>query len=166
MVLMVYNWFKWFFRWVIFSVCVLAHVRTLKITFLSALGPHGGTQALHCSAPASSGCGVWFSPVAACRLSRCGTWSLEHVGSVVSVRGLSCPMAVGILGSLTRDQNHIPYIGRWILNRWTTREVLGIIFDSRLSHTSHPVTKSLNNYLLDVFLISPFFSIPIFTTPI
>ena len=134
MVLMVYNWFKWFFRWVIFSVCVLAHVRTLKITFLSALGPHGGTQALHCSAPASSGCGVWFSPVAACRLSRCGTWSLEHVGSVVSVRGLSCPMAVGIL---------VPWPGI----KTTSRTLEGGF------STAGPPGKSWESFLILAFLI-------------
>ena len=26
----------------------------------------------------------------------------------------------------TRDLTHIPYIGRWILNHWTTREVCNV----------------------------------------
>ena len=30
---------------------------------------------------------------------------------------------VVILSSLTRNQTHVPYIGRWILNHWTTKEV-------------------------------------------
>ena len=36
------------------------------------------------------------------------------------------------LSSLTRDQTHVPCIGRQILNHWTTREVpVKVIFDSR-----------------------------------
>ena len=30
---------------------------------------------------------------------------------------------MAILSSLTRNQTHVPYIGRWILNHWTTKEV-------------------------------------------
>ena len=33
------------------------------------------------------------------------------------------PPHMGALSSLTRDQTHIPCIGKWILNNWTTREV-------------------------------------------
>ena len=33
------------------------------------------------------------------------------------------PCNVGDLSSPTRDQGHTPYIGRQILNNWTTREV-------------------------------------------
>ena len=39
------------------------------------------------------------------------------------VSGLSCPVACRNLSSLTRGWTHIPCIGRWILNHWTTREV-------------------------------------------
>ena len=50
-----------------------------------------------------------------------GSWA-----SVVLVLGFSCPKACGIL--LDRDQTHVPCIGRWILNHWTTREVLVLFF--------------------------------------
>ena len=30
--------------------------------------------------------------------------------------------------SQTREQNHVPCVGRWILNHWTTREVPGCNF--------------------------------------
>ena len=60
--------------------------------------------------------------VSSCGLqaSHCGCFScwraqaLEHMGSVVVVCGLSCPMHVG--SSWTRDQNHVPCTGRQIPN--------------------------------------------------
>ena len=63
-------------------------------------------------------CGIFvagFSLVAvsrqkACGLSSCGT-------------GFICPAAWGNLSSLTRNQTHIPCLGRWNLNHWTLREV-------------------------------------------
>ena len=48
-------------------------------------------------------------------LNSCGSWALEHTG-------------LGALqhveSSQTGDQTCVPCIGRWSLNRWTTREVL------------------------------------------
>ena len=44
--------------------------------------------------------------------------------------GLQLLWCVGLIAlqhvesSLTRDQTHVPCIGRWILNYWATREVL------------------------------------------
>ena len=47
---------------------------------------------------------------------------LQHAGFSVGVaRGLSCPTACGNLSSLTKDQTCVLYIGKWILNHWTTR---------------------------------------------
>ena len=48
---------------------------------------------------------------------------LTLVSSVVVVvaHGLGCSWHVG--SSQTRDWTHVPCIGRWILNPWTTREV-------------------------------------------
>ena len=83
-----------------------------------------------------SSCGAWVSLKLRHSgfLSSCGAWAPECVGSVVCgtralslrctslvvvVRGLSCPVACGIL----LDQTHIPCIGRRILYHWTTREV-------------------------------------------
>ena len=40
------------------------------------------------------------------------------------VHGLSCPLVCGIFSSLTRDRTHIPCVAKWLLNHWTTREVL------------------------------------------
>ena len=86
-------------------------------------------------------CGTWDL--------RCGMWDLRFgmqdlllwcVGSsswrsvsLVEARGLSScgawaqlPHGMWDLSSLTRDQTHIPCIGRWILNHWTAREVPGM----------------------------------------
>ena len=75
--------------------------------------------------------------VVACRIFYCGTralhsgaWAQERVGSVVwgtagflvEVRGLSCPVACGILVPRPGNRTRIPCIGRWILYHWTTRE--------------------------------------------
>ena len=54
-----------------------------------------------------------------------GLWS---VGSVVLVHGFSSPVACGILWHL--GGTHVPCTGRWILNSWTTREVLSLLFTS------------------------------------
>ena len=53
-------------------------------------------------------------------LSICSSWALE--------RGLSSCWAYLLhgtwnLSSRTRDWTHVPYIVRWILNCWTTREI-------------------------------------------
>ena len=68
-------------------------------------------------------------------LSSCGTWAPEHAGSVVAVcRLFSCgmwaqlPHGMWDLSSPTRDQIHVPCIGRQILNHWTTREVPPLFF--------------------------------------
>ena len=39
---------------------------------------------------------------------------------------LAAPQYVG--PSWTRDRTRVPCTGRWILNRWTTREVLAVPF--------------------------------------
>ena len=68
-----------------------------------------------------SSCGVWASlqlwraGSRACGLSSCGAWS-------------QLPRGMWDLSSPTRDRTHVPCIGRWILNHWTTREVPIFIF--------------------------------------
>ena len=55
----------------------------------------------------------------------CSSWAPE--------RGLnSCSLVVPqhVESSRTRDRTHISCIGRWILNDWTTREVLPRLFSS------------------------------------
>ena len=47
--------------------------------------------------------------------------------------------------SPTRDRSHIPYIARWILNHWTTREVPGndlLLSGSRALVVKNPPTNS------------------------
>ena len=61
-----------------------------------------GTRTLRCSTWALSGFGAWAlelagSVVVALRLSSCGAQAPDHTGSVVAVRGLSCPTAFGTL---------------------------------------------------------------------
>ena len=48
----------------------------------------------------------------------------RHWASVVVVHGLQLPLW-HMESSWTRGRTHVPCIGRWILNHWTTREVLG-----------------------------------------
>ena len=52
------------------------------------------------------------------RVLQCG---LSSCGSVVVVLGFSWPMACGMLPD--RDQIHVPYTGRCILNHWNPRKV-------------------------------------------
>ena len=71
-----------------------------------------------------SGCGAWFLERVGSVV--CGMWalSLRHMRSVVVACGLSCPVARGILVPRQGiERTHVPCIGRWILNHWTTREV-------------------------------------------
>ena len=51
----------------------------------------------------------------------CGLQLLWHLGSVVVAHGISCLTACQ--SSWTRDQTHVPCIGRWTFNHRTTREV-------------------------------------------
>ena len=62
-----------------------------------------------------SSCGVWASHCDG--LSRCGARAQE-----LCSMGLAAPR-MWDLSSWTRDQAHVPCNGRWILHRWTTREV-------------------------------------------
>ena len=59
-----------------------------------------------------------------------GLCSLRHAGSLVEARELSScgtwaqlPHSMWDLSSLTRDRTCVPCIVRWILYRWTPREV-------------------------------------------
>ena len=98
----------------------------LKIFFNSVLVALG----LHCyegvslvaASRATLGCCARASH---CRgLSCCRAWAPEHLGLFIA-RG-------HVESSQTRDQTHVPCIGRWILNHWTAREVLDLMFLSSL----------------------------------
>ena len=57
------------------------------------------------------------------------------------------------LSSLTRSQSHILYIGRWILNHWTTSEVL----DSLNSFHLHPTAMFIEIIMLLVISLEHIF---------
>ena len=62
--------------------------------------------------------GSWASIAAAHKLSSCSSrpWAQYFwVMSLVALQHVESPR--------TRNQTHVPCIGRWILNQWTTREV-------------------------------------------
>ena len=66
--------------------------------------------------------------VASHRLSPCGTQALQLRRTDSRVHGHGCLTACGISVSLTRGWTRVPSIARWILNRWTTREVPVLFF--------------------------------------
>ena len=67
----------------------------------------------------------------------CAGSSLRHVGFSSCSMWALLPHSVWDLSSLTRDRTHIPCIGRWILNCWTTREIPRVLhFLLLLSHFS------------------------------
>ena len=75
--------------------------------------------------------------------SHCRGFS-EPEGFIAVAHELSSPRHVG--SSQIGDQTHVPCIGRWILNHWTTREVpnkefLSLKVDQRgFKKTSDPVS--------------------------
>ena len=65
-----------------------------------------------------------YSNCSAWRASHCSGFSrcrAQPLGSRLSSTGLVAPQHVG--SSQTGNETHVPYIGRRILNHWTTREV-------------------------------------------
>ena len=82
--------------------------------------------------------GGWSSVVAACGLSSCGTWAqLIH--------------GMWDLSFWTKNQICVPYIGRQILNHWTTKQepqhVLPM-FSCRNFMVSYLIFKSLSHFEL------------------
>ena len=65
-----------------------------------------GARASHCSV---------FSCFRAQPLRACGFQQLQHAGLVAPWH---------VESSWTKDQTRVPFIGRQILNHWTTREIL------------------------------------------
>ena len=63
--------------------------------------------------------------------SCCGTWALDHMGSVAVVLGLSFPMACGILVPQPGIEPTTPALEGGFLNHWTTREVPTLRFLTR-----------------------------------
>ena len=126
---------------------LLLHMGFLQLQQVGAT-LHCGAQASLCGG--FSCCGAWalgtqVSVVAACRLSSCGTQAPEHAGFSscsmwaqqlwctdfssygAQAQQLWCMGLVALRhvgSSQTRDQTCVPCTGMWILNHWTTREVL------------------------------------------
>ena len=85
--------------------------------FLAALGLRCFIFLVWASQGLLSSCGSQASHCAG--FSCCGAWAPGHAG-------LLTPWHVG--SSWTGDQTHVPCISRWILNHWTTGEVLIHVF--------------------------------------
>ena len=75
-----------------------------------------------------------------CRAPALGSrvWELRFTGLVT-------PQHVGSSG--TRDQTHVPCMGRWILNHWTTREILSFYWVTNMLN-SEAIQKSKIHCLL------------------
>ena len=78
-------------------------------------------------------CCTWLPLVAAnrgecscsSRASHCSGFSCRRAEALGKQASIAAAHELGSVGSSqTRDQARVPCIGRWILNRWTPREVL------------------------------------------
>ena len=79
-------------------------------------------------------------------LSRCGSQALVHRPQWLWLPGLAALQRVE--SSRTKDQTHVPCIGRWILNHWTSREVLLSIFKENITLMALNIcTKFLKLYI-------------------
>ena len=57
----------------------------------------------------------------------CDFRALESgLNSCAAVKSLHAPRHVG--SSRTKDRTHVPCVGRWVLNHWTTKEVQDTCF--------------------------------------
>ena len=96
-----FNLFNFWLCWVFVAKC------GLSLVVMSGATLHCCVQTSHSGGPSC------------CRAQALGSWAqwLWRTGFVA-------PWHVG--SSQTRDRTHVPCLGRWILNHWTTREVLHI----------------------------------------
>ena len=94
---------------------------------MAALGPCHCTRALLYCGVRPSHCSVF---------SCCGARALDRPGSLSAYMGLVALQHVG--SSQTRDQTHVPCIGRLILNHWTTRAVLQACFNWQSENRLYP----------------------------
>ena len=72
-------------------------------------------------------CTVFSLPCADCswgaQAPECVGFSSWRTSSLAVVCVLRCPWGMWDLSSPIRDQTHVSYIGRWVLNYWATKEV-------------------------------------------
>ena len=117
--------------------------------FLAALG-------FRCCTQAFSSCNCCGARTSHCHgFSCCEAWALgtqaqqlQLTGSGVQAQqlcrpGPAAPWHVG--SSWTRDQIHVPHIGKWTPNNGTTKEVLGKIFILWLDKFLCPVGHKQGN---------------------
>ena len=90
---------------------ILAYV---CVQFLKELFTYfGAVLGLHCCVRAFSSCSE----------QRLLLWlPSSRVQAQLWLTGVVAPQLVG--SSQTRDETHVPFIGKWILNLWANREVL------------------------------------------
>ena len=82
---------------------------------LAGSGPSCSLWDFCCACKPLSGCSIQAPE---CRLSSCIMWAeLLH--------------GMWDISSPTRDQIHVPCIGQWMFNYWTTREVPECLYDKR-----------------------------------
>ena len=69
-----------------------------------------------------------------CHASSCRVRAPEWAGCGLPSHGVGL-VALGLVGSqfLDQDQTHVPCIGKWILNHWSTREIPQVSFFSLFS---------------------------------
>ena len=85
----------------------------------------------------------------------CGLIAVASLVAVHRPEGSQSLWCVGLIALqhvesfLSRDQIHVPCIGRWILNYWTTREVLALRDSYNPSHLLGRIYNSLNFLLGD-----------------
>ena len=93
----------------------------------SLLRRHGLPLAVRAGAPLQMGCAgllLWWLPW----LWSTGSWYIGFRTCGLQAQWLWCVCLVGpqqVGSSQTRDQTHVPCIGRWILNHRTTMDVRG-----------------------------------------
>ena len=110
-----------FFKFILFIYLFLAELSLHCCVWAFSSSVERGLIS-RCSAQANLCCGF----------SRCGTQAIGHVGSVVVLHGLVALQYVE--SSWTREQTHVPCIGRQRLNHWTTKEVYHHSFSLQLYH--------------------------------
>ena len=108
-----------------FSLSLWLHWVFTVARRLSQVGASGGYSPLQCTGFSLQGLLLLWSRGSRCMgFSSCGSVALWHVES-----------------PQTRDQTHVPCIGRGTPNHWTTREVLAILSLLESSHLVQPTLK-------------------------
>ena len=146
----------------------------INLFIFAALGLHRGTWAFSNRIVwrLLSSCDAWAFHCGG--FSCCGTWAPECIDfSSYSVRA-QLPQDMCNLRSRTRDQTHVPCIGRHIYNHWTTRQVqlvvcslkafIGCLISNIGTHSHHcgPYSEGFSWERTSDLLSFFFFFLPLF----